>query len=102
MTNHPGRRPAPDRPDPATIREARDGVLQTQAEAAACVHATRRTWQEWEAGTRKMPLAAWELYLLYHCRPGGMLRAEQWAQWLRPAFVTLLASTEVLRRPAPT
>ncbi len=90
MTNHPGRAPGSDHPDPALIRETRDGVLQTQTEAARTVHASLRTWQDWEAGKRRMPLAAWELYLAVHCLPGGMLQAEQWQHWLRPELVELL------------
>ena len=82
MTNHPGRKPGSAHPDPELIRETRGGVCQTQAQAAAVVHATVRTWQDWEAGRRRMPLVAWQVYLLRHCQPGEMLRPAQWRQWL--------------------
>jgi DNA-binding transcriptional regulator YiaG len=36
----------------------------TQQEAADSVHVTLRAWQMWEAGQRKMPAAAWELYVI--------------------------------------
>lgn len=90
MTNHPGRKPGSAHPDPALIKATRGGVLQTQTEAAETVHASLRTWQDWEAGKRRMPLAAWELYITVHCLPGGMLRAAQWHEWLRPEIVRAL------------
>lgn len=61
-------------PAPAEIRAARLEAGLTQAEAAELVHAgsgsrRERTWQHWEADpsspeSRRMPLAAWELFLL--------------------------------------
>ncbi len=36
----------------------------TQMEAAAMVSVSLRAWQLWEAGDRKMPPAAWELYAI--------------------------------------
>lgn len=52
-------------PTPAEIKAAREHVGDTQAEAAARVHSpSYRAWQNWENGTRAMPLAAWELYLI--------------------------------------
>lgn len=55
------------KPAPAQIKALRDAARLSQSEAAALVHATRRTWQNWEApeGTashRAMPPAAWELF----------------------------------------
>lgn len=91
MPNHPGRKPGSAHPDPALIRSTRDGVLQTQTQAAETVHAKLRTWQDWESGTARMPLASWELYLAVHCLPGGMLRARDWRQWLRPELVSALS-----------
>lgn len=90
MANHPGRKPGSAGPDPELIRRTRDGVLQTQAEAAAVVCATQRTWQDWERGQRRMPLVAWQVYVLHHCLPGGMLAPEQWTHWLRPEWLLLL------------
>ena len=53
------RSPAPD-----AIRAARRSAGHTQTEAAELVGAAYRTWQDWEAGLRQMPAAAWEVYLL--------------------------------------
>lgn len=72
-------------PPPRTlIRETRDGVCQTQTQAAATVYASLRAWQRWERGDRAMPRASWELYLAHHCAQGGMLRPDDWGAWLRP------------------
>ena len=51
-------------PSPATIRAARKAAGMTQEQAANVIGATRRAWQEWEAGRRNMPGAKWELFLL--------------------------------------
>lgn len=91
MSNHPGRKPGSAGPDPDLIRSTRSGVLQTQSQAAAVVCATERTWQDWEAGRRRMPAVAWQVYILHHCLPGGMLSPAQWAEWLRPEWRALLA-----------
>ena len=50
----------------------------TQAEAAAIVHRpSYRTWQDWERGRAKMPLDAWELFLIKTAgqRPKAMMFA---------------------------
>ena len=52
-------------PTTQEIAAARATAGQTTTEAAAEVHAAARTWQQWEAGDRKMPRASWELYLLH-------------------------------------
>ena len=87
MPNHPGRKPGSASPDPALIRSARERASQTQTAAAETVHATLRTWQDWEAGKRSMPRAAWELYLVAHCVAGGKLLAIDWEDWIRPELV---------------
>lgn len=51
-------------PTPDEIKAARKGAGITQTEAGALVHTTVRTWQQWEAGDRKMHLAFWELFQL--------------------------------------
>lgn len=70
MANHPNRstrgetvRPAPT---PEQVREAREGLEMTQTDAAASIYATLRTWQDWEAGVRKMHPAMFELFQLKH------------------------------------
>ena len=51
-------------PNPALIRKTRLTLGHTQAEAAVLVHSSTRAWQFWEAGTRSMPVALWELFLI--------------------------------------
>lgn len=48
-------------PPPAEIRAWREAAGLTQTEAARLVHAGLRTWQQWEAGERRMHPAFWEL-----------------------------------------
>lgn len=50
-------------PQAETIRQARKAAGLTQENAAQVIGATRRAWQEWEAGRRNMPWAKWELFL---------------------------------------
>jgi len=49
-------------PSPAEIREARHIAGLTQQQAGAIIGATRRAWQDWEAGRRNMPGSKWELF----------------------------------------
>ena len=51
-------------PTPAQIRAARLSLGLTQTQAGAVVHCEIRTWQQWEAGDRKMHPAMWELFTL--------------------------------------
>lgn len=51
-------------PAPAVLKEARERAGLTQTAAAAVVHTTCRTWQQWEAGDRRMHPAFWELFLI--------------------------------------
>jgi DNA-binding XRE family transcriptional regulator len=53
-----------DKLAPNTIRATREAARLSQAEAAALVGATRRTWQNWEApegsaNNRTMPAGTW-------------------------------------------
>lgn len=52
------------RPTPEQIRAAREVVGLTQTEAAQLIHSTLRTWQQWEAGDRRMHPGLFELFLL--------------------------------------
>lgn len=63
-TNHPNRGPQgpATTPDPAEIRAEREAASLTQTAAGALVHTTCRTWQQWEAGDRRMHPAFWELF----------------------------------------
>lgn len=51
-------------PTPEQIREARQKAGLSIAASAKLVHGSRSAWHRWEDGSRKMPLAAWELFLL--------------------------------------
>ena len=76
-----------DKPAPNDIKTAREAARLSQSEAAALVHATRRTWQNWEAaeGTanhRAMPPAAWELF-----EAKARRAAEEFERILTPAAI---------------
>lgn len=70
MSNHPnrGRAGSPARnPTPEEVRAAREVAGLSQTAAAALVHTSCRTWQQWEAaegtpGHRRMHPAFWELF----------------------------------------
>lgn len=65
MTNHPNRvrGESPERsPTVEEIRAAREAAGLTQTAAGALVHTTCRTWQQWEAGDRRMHPAFFELF----------------------------------------
>lgn len=49
---------------PEALKAARNRTGLTQTQAGALIHAPLRTWQDWEYGKRKMPLAKWELLKL--------------------------------------
>lgn len=51
-------------PTASAVKHVRKSAGLTQEQAARVIGATRRTWQEWEAGRRNMPNAKWELFLL--------------------------------------
>ena len=51
-------------PLPIEIRAAREAAGLSQTIAAKVVHCGLRTWQQWEAGDRKMHPAFWELFCL--------------------------------------
>ena len=51
-------------PEPDAIRAARAAAGLTQTEAGAVVHASLRTWQQWDAGDRKMHPRLFELLKL--------------------------------------
>jgi len=49
-------------PEPAEVRAAREAAGLSQTAAGALVHTSCRTWQQWEAGDRRMHPAFWELF----------------------------------------
>lgn len=64
MISHPNRG-APTgaaNPEPAAIRAAREGAKLTQTAAAELIYSTLRTWQDWEAGERRMHPGLWRLF----------------------------------------
>ncbi len=62
-------------PEPDDIRAARAAAGLTQTEAGAVVHASLRTWQQWEAGDRKMHPGLFELFKLKTGREGRKQQA---------------------------
>ena len=64
MVNHPNRSRTARNPTPAEIVAARAAANLTQAECAALLHTTLRSWAQWEYGERKMHPAFWELFNL--------------------------------------
>lgn len=72
MSNHPNRRARPpgcdpkpgETPLPAQIKERRERLGLTQAEAGATIYASWRTFQDWERGERRMSPASWELFCI--------------------------------------
>lgn len=57
----------PSSPSPQQIRAARGSMTQTAA--GAVIGAALKTWQAWEAGTRSMPAAKFELFMLKTGQP---------------------------------
>ena len=53
-----------NQPTPDEIKEARKKAGLTQTAAASLVHKALRSWQQWEAGDRKIDLDTWELFLI--------------------------------------
>jgi DNA (cytosine-5)-methyltransferase 1 len=51
-------------PTPEQIRAVRKAHNLTQTKAATVIHSSLRTWQQWEAGARRMHPAFWELFVL--------------------------------------
>lgn len=51
-------------PSPESIRSARRVAGLTQTQAAELVMGTLRTWQDWEAGARRMHPGLWALFLV--------------------------------------
>lgn len=73
MPNHPNRgrgNPAAN-PKPEQIRAEREAAGLTQTAAATLVHTTCRTWQQWEAGDRRMHPAFFELFRIKSSRLRG-------------------------------
>lgn len=53
-----------EKPTAEQIYEARAEAGLTMKEAAALIHSTLRTWQDWEGGISNMHAGLWELFLL--------------------------------------
>lgn len=64
--NHPnrGRPTAASNPAPDAIKAARLAAGLTQSDAAALIYSGLRSWQQWEAGDRRMHPQLFESFLL--------------------------------------
>jgi DNA-binding transcriptional regulator YiaG len=65
VPNHPNRSRAASpakNPKPEQVRAAREAAGLSQTAAAAIIHSTLRTWQDWEGGVARMHPAFWELF----------------------------------------
>ena len=64
MTNHPnrGKKSTSSNPAPIDIIVARKAAGMTQTAASDLVYSSCRSWQQWEAGDRRMHPAVWELF----------------------------------------
>lgn len=51
-------------PTPEQIRERRQSVKWSQSKAAEALHTSIRSYQQWEAGERRMHAAFWELFFI--------------------------------------
>lgn len=51
-------------PLPAVIRTARKAAGLTQKQAAETVSVSLSTWGKWEAGTHRMPVSTFEMFLI--------------------------------------
>lgn len=49
-------------PTTSEIRAAREAAHLTQEQAAALIYKQRLAWARWEAGSREMDPAYWELF----------------------------------------
>lgn len=49
-------------PTSAQIKAVREALGISQTNAALLVHSRLRTWQQWEAGDRRMHPGLWELF----------------------------------------
>ncbi len=63
--------PSATPPKPEAIAKAREDAGLSFAEAAALVYTSHRLWRYWEAGTYRMPIASWELFLIKVAQRGA-------------------------------
>jgi len=56
-------------PMPREVRAAREAAGLSQTAAAELVHSKLRTWQQWEAGDRRMHPGLWELFRIKMAEP---------------------------------
>jgi DNA-binding XRE family transcriptional regulator len=56
-------------PNSDEIIAARKSAGLTQTAAAKSIYCASITWQQWEAGKRKMHPAFWELFTKKSCKP---------------------------------
>jgi len=58
-----------EHPSTEEIRAAREAAGLSQTAAGARVHAPLRTWQDWEYGKSRMPVAAMHLFCILSSLP---------------------------------
>lgn len=66
------------------VQEARRAAVMTQEQAGRTIGAARRTWQDWEAGRRRMPIAKYNYFLLLTVpalRYKSQLPSDRLTQW---------------------
>ena len=103
MTNHPDRTPAPRLPETfrQALVEARQRAMLSQTEAAKLISAGLRTWQQWEAGDRGMPVNAAELWCVAAVAAGHLPASDPLvSEWVRPGILALLQGTITLTQAA--
>jgi len=67
-------------PTPAEVKVTREKAGLTQEQAGTLVHASKRTWQNWESegnDSRTIPLSAWELFLIKATPPEPLNLVEE-------------------------
>ena len=70
-----------DPPGPTEVKAAREAAGLSQTAAAALVYSGLRTWQQWEAGDRRMHPGLWELFRLKIAAKHG--------KWPKPHLMAL-------------
>lgn len=81
-------------PTGAELRELIDQAAITQARAAELCHASLRTMQQWlaakENGSRRMPRATMELFVMALVAHGYIDPGPWMSEWVRPQFLNLI------------
>ena len=80
--------------------EARQRAGLSQTEAAKLLSAGLRTWQQWEAGDRGMPINAVELWCVAAVAAGHLPASDPLVrEWVRPGIFSLLQGQGTITLP---